>query len=937
MCASFLRSLLNSSISAASLCGLLAATACSDSGAGAPAAPPPTAPAPPPNAAPVANAGPDQTVTAGAAVTLDARASADPDGTIASFSWRQTSGPTVTLGAPSASVTTFTAPSVTTLTALQFTVTVTDNNGASASDTISVSVNPAAAPGAGTSIAGNRYVSAVSLTGQDVIPRGVAMGPDGATYSVGSFGAGAPLSAGGKTTTSGDSQTDIYLLIQSPDGTVRSLAAYGGGGGPDFAADIAIDDSGAQYFVGGLSGNATIGGLAAATGSSGNTDAFVAKLSPAGAAEWLLTGKGQGFALGNEIDIASNGDLIVTGAFQNAIDFGNGVTLTASIGTGVNQAYVLRVSPTGQALWARAISGPTETGGRGIAGDPLNIDGDTRDRRVLLAVQFNGGSATVEAPTGNVTVAGPGGGGDCLVAALSSAGVPLFVKSFGGPGLDNCRGVGAATDGQIAVSGEFTGTVNFGSFPLTSFGSEDIYVTRLNESGTVISALNVGGAGNDGGPEIEVAENGAAFFTGSFAGPASVSTGGSYNSGGAPREVFIAEATADGRSVGFGQAAPGTGDDVAFALARGPSGRFAVTGTYTGSIQFGATTLTTNGGPSAFVAISAPDSTPSPTNPNPPPPPPAAGSIFKSNLTISQQRFRNDGSLQAVSVPVFLLGPSAPGNYPLIIWSHGGSASPQNVELTEFWASQGFIVASPAHADSAEQRGKVTGLAGGTNPLSFVNRAADVSMILDEIAQIRQALPAGYSVDATRAAVGGHSFGALTAMEITGADWSLNGVTSNDAFSTQVIRDGTVPDARIRLGIFVSPAGNEQTYGLNNFNFVDVPFMAITGTRDNGPPPPNEFPSGFRDRYDVFSSSVGDGIGADDGVNDRRQYLIVFNDATHFDYLGNNNTYDPDVRDVTTRLLRGVLNADAAQLTQLNDPAALRAARPLVFEYFARP
>ena len=174
-------------------------------------------------------------------------------------------------------------------------------------------------------------------------------------------------------------------------------------------------------------------------------------------------------------------------------------------------------------------------------------------------------------------------------------------------------------------------------------------------------------------------------------------------------------------------------------------------------------------------------------------------------------------------------------------------------------------------------------------------------------------------------------------MEITGADWSLNGVTSNDAFSTQVIRDGTVPDARIRLGIFVSPAGNEQTYGLNNFNFVDVPFMAITGTRDNGPPPPNEFPSGFRDRYDVFSSSVGDGIGADDGVNDRRQYLIVFNDATHFDYLGNNNTYDPDVRDVTTRLLRGVLNADAAQLTQLNDPAALRAARPLVFEYFARP
>ncbi|NWG71120.1 MAG: hypothetical protein HXY23_05850 [Parvularculaceae bacterium] len=870
---------------------------------------------------------------AGSIVTLNAGASTDSDGTIVSFSWTQVAGPSVTLSAPTSSLTTFVAPAVTAQTFVDFTVTVVDDDGARASDTVRVTVTPAGATPSTPSISGNRYVSALSLSGADVVPRGIAMGPDGVTYSVGSFGAGAPLSAGGRTVNSGDSQADIYLLVQNPDGTVRSLAAFGGGGGPDFSADIAIDDAGAQYLVGGISGSSTIAGLSAPTGSPGNTDAFVVKLGPTGAAEWLLTGKGPGFALGNEIEIASNGDLVVTGSFQNAIDFGNGVTLNATAGPGIGQAFLLRVSPTGKALWARAISGPIETGGRGVDGDPLNIDGDARDRRVLLAVQFNGGSATVESPTGNLTVTGPGGGGDCLVAAFSSEGAPLFAKSFGGPGFDNCRGVGAAIDGEIAVAGEFSGAVDFGSVRLTSFGSEDIYVMRLDETGTVTSALNVGGSGDDGGPEIEVAENGAAFFTGSFAGPASISTGGSYNSPGAPREVFIAEATVDGRSVAFGEQSAGTGDDVAFALARGPNGRFALTGTYTGSLQFGATTLPAASGGGGFVAISAPDGATTPTNPDPPPP----GSIFKKDLKISQQRFRNDGSLQSVDVPVFLLGPSSPGTYPLIIWSHGGSASPQNVELTEFWASQGFIVAAPAHADSAEQRGAVSGLAGASNSFSFVNRAADVSMVLDEIAVIQQALPAGYTVDAARTAVAGHSFGALTAMEIAGADWSKNGISSNDNFSSQVIKDGTIPDARVRLGVFVSPAGTEQTYGLNNFNFVDIPFLAITGTRDNGPPPPNEFPSGFRDRYDVFSSSAGDGIGADDGVNDRRQYLITFNNATHFDYLGNNNTYDEDVRDVTTRLLRGVLNGDAAQLAPLNDPAALRAARPLVFEYFARP
>jgi predicted dienelactone hydrolase len=174
-------------------------------------------------------------------------------------------------------------------------------------------------------------------------------------------------------------------------------------------------------------------------------------------------------------------------------------------------------------------------------------------------------------------------------------------------------------------------------------------------------------------------------------------------------------------------------------------------------------------------------------------------------------------------------------------------------------------------------------------------------------------------------------------MEIAGADWTNSGVNSDDVFSAQVIRDGTIPDARIKLGIFLSPAGTEQSYGLRTFNFVDIPFLAITGTRDTGPPPPNEFPSGFRDRYDVFSSSARDGIGADDGVSDRGQYLVAFNNATHFDYLGNNNTYDPDVRDLTTRVLRGAAGGDAAQLAPLNDPAALRAARSLVFEAFARP
>jgi PKD repeat protein len=92
------------------------------------------------NAAPIANAGADRTVVRLTAVTLDGRASSDPDGTITAWSWRQLSGPSVSLGAANTSQPRFTAPNVNNTTALNFELKVTDNNGATAIDTVKITV-----------------------------------------------------------------------------------------------------------------------------------------------------------------------------------------------------------------------------------------------------------------------------------------------------------------------------------------------------------------------------------------------------------------------------------------------------------------------------------------------------------------------------------------------------------------------------------------------------------------------------------------------------------------------------------------------------------------------------------------------------------------------------------------------------------------------------
>ena len=94
------------------------------------------------NQAPIANAGSNQTnIAAGATVTLDGSASSDPDGTIASYAWSQTSGTTVVLSNTTIAGPTFTAPSTLNAQNLQFRLIVTDNNGATHSDTVDIGVN----------------------------------------------------------------------------------------------------------------------------------------------------------------------------------------------------------------------------------------------------------------------------------------------------------------------------------------------------------------------------------------------------------------------------------------------------------------------------------------------------------------------------------------------------------------------------------------------------------------------------------------------------------------------------------------------------------------------------------------------------------------------------------------------------------------------------
>ena len=94
------------------------------------------------NEPPVANAGPDQTVNEGTTVTLNGSNSSDTDDGIASYTWTQTDGATVTLSDPAAVQPTFvTIPVGLEGTTLTFQLTVKDSGGLESNDTVSIKID----------------------------------------------------------------------------------------------------------------------------------------------------------------------------------------------------------------------------------------------------------------------------------------------------------------------------------------------------------------------------------------------------------------------------------------------------------------------------------------------------------------------------------------------------------------------------------------------------------------------------------------------------------------------------------------------------------------------------------------------------------------------------------------------------------------------------
>ena len=303
------------------------------------------------------------------------------------------------------------------------------------------------------------------------------------------------------------------------DGFVAKYTAQGalvwaksvGGVQDDFVESIAVNDLGDVYLAGYFYDTVDFDpGLGISNVSSdGDADIFVLKLNSAGEFVWAMGIGGTAADGARDIAIDPSGDLLVTGWYRETVDFDPGASNHSLVAAGLWDIFVLKLQASGDFVWAQGIGGTGEDAAYGIDTDAAGNVYTTGYFR--NTVDFDPGVGAFELTTTGDT--------DIFVSKLDEAGDFVWALRMGGSGTDSAYDIAVDASGNVHTTGLFQNTVDFdpgaGIFELTSNGSDDMYVLKLDAAGNLCWALGAGGAGSDMGTAVAVDASGSVYATGS--------------------------------------------------------------------------------------------------------------------------------------------------------------------------------------------------------------------------------------------------------------------------------------------------------------------------------------------------------------------------------------------------------------------------------------
>jgi hypothetical protein len=399
----------------------------------------------------------------------------------------------------------------------------------------------------------------------------------GNIYAVGSFNNTCDFGGGNRTSLGG---SDIVLVKFNAAGVYQWDKTFGDVADLQSASGVGIDAAGNIFMGGVFQGSVNFGGGALTT--SGERDIFVAKFNSSGTYLWA---KKFGSSVEDEfqcLNVDVTNSVYVACYSLGTLDFGGG-PLTNQ---GSSDAYLAKLDGNGAHVWSKRFGDAGQQIGRSVTSDHWG--------NVFFGLNFTG---NVDMGGGSVASAGSF---DIGIVQYDAAGNYAWSHRYGDASQQQVNAMAAEEfEGYVYFTGGNFGIVDFGGGPITSAGSGDVFLAKLDCSGAHLWSKGYGGLGNESGTAVRVDAFNNVYLAGTFDG--TIDFGGGLLTSAGNQDVFLARLTFNGDHVSSARYGDPDKFQIPSSLTSDAAGNVTMSGGFQGTINLGGATFIGNS-LDAFIA-----------------------------------------------------------------------------------------------------------------------------------------------------------------------------------------------------------------------------------------------------------------------------------------------------------------------------------------------
>ncbi|WP_437544823.1 hypothetical protein WME97_37010 [Sorangium sp. So ce367] len=352
-------------------------------------------------------------------------------------------------------------------------------------------------------------------------------------------------------------------------GATGAGGAGSGGAGGAGGSDAAVGSGGAGGSGGADGSGAGGSGGAGAGGAVGNGD-------PLWSRHFAANPRQPHVWVGSRIAVDEPGNLVVATTVADGVDFGDG-----PLSTGGALAFSLaKFDGEGEPLWHKEFTGSVYP--HDVA---VNQAGLIAATGVVYGtgVDFGGG-----------LLVGQESGGDAFVAVFTADGDHVWSARVGVDGDQWADSLAMDAAGNVVVAGTFMGQISVCGASLTSVGDMDSFIAKFDPAGNCLWSKQLGYTEIH---NVALDASGSVVLAGSFGDyfAEAIDLGGGPLTTAGSEDIFVAKLDADGEHVWSKR----FGDEAlqrAYGVAVDGAGNVVISGTFLGSVDFGAGPLVSEGG-----------------------------------------------------------------------------------------------------------------------------------------------------------------------------------------------------------------------------------------------------------------------------------------------------------------------------------------------------